>query len=126
MYNLFSAISTRWTAKMNGRTLYNTEASEKAVYPYNVVSIITNVPDFGFDNEEDENFLIQFNLFSENTEETEILKTYSLLKAAFDKYDLPVTGYTLVSLVRGPANLIREEKKWQLNVSYMIQLSKNL
>lgn len=121
MRELFDAIFTRWDAEMAARVLYNTEAIEEATFPYSVVSIITDNPDWTF-TEDFEDVLIQFNLFSDDPVCTEIGATFAALKAAFDKYDLVISDGTTISLERGPANLIRTEGVWQLNVSYKIKI----
>ena len=121
MINLFNAISTRWIAEMAARVLYNTEAVQEAAYPYTTVSVIHNEPDGTF-TEEWERYLIQFNLFSKTNTAEEVNLTFAALKAAFDKHDLVITGATTISLMRQAANLIRVEKVWQLNVSYLLEI----
>ncbi len=106
---------------MAARILYNTEAIEEAAYPYTTVSVINNEPEDTF-TEEGENYLIQFNLFSDTDTNEEVNLTFAALKAAFDKHDLVITDATTIRLMRQPANLIRVEGVWQLNVSYLLEI----
>ena len=109
---------------MAGRVLHNTEAPGEAVFPYGVMALVSNVPDWTF-GENFEDCLIQFNLFSENSLCTEIGLTYEALKTAFDFFDLVITGYETVSMVREVANLLKIEGVWQYNVSYRIVVQNN-
>lgn len=119
MIALFNAISTRWTAAMGGRALYNTDAPGETALPYTTVSLVANVADWTFD-EDFEDCLIQFNLFSDSETCEEIGLTFAALKTAFDKHDLDITGHETVSLERGNANLTHVEGVWQINVPYII------
>ncbi|KKN57514.1 hypothetical protein LCGC14_0561310 [marine sediment metagenome] len=109
---------------MAGRTLYNTEGDDEAVFPYATVSIVGGVADWTF-TEDFEDVLIQFNLFSETPACTEVGAAFTALKVAFDKHDLTIVGYETVSFERGNANLIRVDKKWQYIVTYMINIQKD-
>lgn len=121
---LFDAIDTRFTAAMGGRTLYNTEASDEATFPYVTISIVGNAADWTF-TEDFEDLLIQFNLFSETPACTEVGDTFEMLKSAFDKHDLTIAGYGTVSFERGNSNLVRIDKKWQYIVTYRIIIQKD-
>lgn len=121
---LFDAIDTRFTAAMGGRTLYNTEASDKATFPYVTMTIVGNAADWTF-TEDFEDVLIQFNLFSATPACTEVGDTFEMLKSAFDKHDLIIAGYGTVSFERGNANLVRIDKKWQYIVTYRIIIQKD-
>ncbi len=122
---LFDAIFTRWTAAMGGRTLYNTEGDDEATFPYSTVTLVGGVKgDEGF-LEDWRDILIQFNLFSETPACTEAGETFTALTAAFDKHDLIIAGWGTVSLVEGPSNLVRVDKKWQYIVTYRIQIQKD-
>ncbi len=124
MIELFDSIYARWVATMAGRVLYNTEAKGEAAFPYTVFSLVSDVPDWTF-TEDFEDYLVQFNLFSDASECTEIDTTFKALKAAFDKFDLVIVDHTTISLERGPANLIRVEGVWQMNVSYKMIMQVN-
>ena len=120
---LFDAIYDKFIAdgKYGLSALYNTEAGDKAVYPYGTFSLVGNRTDMTGDfGDDDEDCLIQFNLFDDDPKCTDINAAYKLLKAAFDKFDLVVAEHETVSLVKEVANLIRVEKVWQYNISFRI------
>lgn len=127
MQVLFEAIWDRYKATpLNGKLteLYNVEASPEAVFPYGVFS--TNiVPGVGEFDEDWEDCLIMFVLFSKEALATEICDAFEALKAAFDKYDLNVEGYEIISLIREPANMIRVEKIWQYSITYSLLIQKS-
>ncbi|KKM83303.1 hypothetical protein LCGC14_1310730 [marine sediment metagenome] len=121
---LFTAIYNRYLATTLAdkiTALYNTEADEEAVYPYGTFSLVSDVPDWTFD-ENFENCIIQFKLFSKADTCSEIIAAVVALKAAFDFFDLVVAGYSTISLTRMTGNLVRVEKVWQYNVSYRIEI----
>jgi len=120
MKTLFDAISARWTAIVGATPLYNTEADDEAPYPYGVVNIIDDTPDWTF-TEDSENIMFQFNIFSDADADTTLLAIFELVKTAFDKFDLVIAGVTTISLKRGPAYLQRVDGIWQVNVTYMIE-----
>lgn len=127
MTDLFVAIYTRYldTALASSLTaLHNTLAPEDAVFPYGVFSLISDVPDWTF-SENLENCLVQFNLFSNTVDATEICALFTLLKTAFDFFDLTIANYETVSLTRANSILTRVERVWQYNVTYRILLGKN-
>ncbi len=120
---LFDAIYTKFNddGSYGLTALYNTEADDAAVFPYAVFSIVSNQTDMsGNFDEDDENVLIQFNLFSDDPKSTVINAAYLALKNAFHKFDLVVADHNTVSLVKEVANLIRVEGVWQYNVSFRI------
>jgi len=125
MQVLFEAIYNRFVSegKFGLTELYNTEAPADAVFPYGVFSIPSNTPDWTF-TENFENFLIQFNLFSEKTLATEACEAFEALKTAFDFHDLVVVGYTPITMEREVANVIRVEKVWQYNITYRLLIQK--
>lgn len=126
MKAVFEAIYNRWLSqgKLGLTELYNTEADDKAVFPYGVFTTNITPEDPGF-GEQGENCLIMFVLFSEETLATEICEAFEALKLVFDKYDLAVAGYEPISLTREPANMIRVEGVWQYSVAYSLLIQKN-
>lgn len=128
MTDLFNAIYTYYltTSLSSSLTggLHNTEAKEDVSFPYGTFSIVSIVPDWTFD-ENLEDCLIQFNLFSNTVDATEVCSLFELLKTAFDFYDLTIANYETVSLVRENAILTRAEKIWQYSVTYRILLGKS-
>lgn len=121
---LFDALYARWVARMGTPLLYNTEADDEAVFPYGTFTLVGNTPDWTF-SEDFEDCFIQFNLFSETTTCEEASDLFEALKSAFDKFDLVVDGHETISLVRGVANLVRVDKKWQYIVNYELNIQKD-
>lgn len=127
MTDLFVAIMTRYDAVALSSSLtglWNTEAPQDAVFPYGVFQLISNVPEWQFE-EDFENILLQFNLFSKTSSPVQICALYTLLKTAFDFFDLTIANYETVSLIRENAILTRIENVWQYNVTYRIVMQKN-
>lgn len=128
MQDLFNAIYTYYLTTSLASSLtgdfYNTEAKEDVSFPYGTFSIVSVVPDWTF-TENLEYCLIQFNLFSNTVDATEVCNLFELLKTAFDFYDLAVDNYETVSMVRENAILTRVEKVWQYSVTYRILLGKS-
>lgn len=124
---LFNAIYNRYLATtLNDKitALYNTKADDEAVFPYGTFSLVSDIPEWTFD-ENFENCIIQFALFSEDDTCDEVLDAAVALKAAFDFFDLVVADHITVSLTRMVSNLTRIEKVWRYNVSYRILLQIN-
>ncbi|MCK5601958.1 hypothetical protein KAR91_08820 [Candidatus Pacearchaeota archaeon] len=132
MKNLFESIYAHYLTDPLSSSLtdlYNTEADDDSVYPYAVFSMISNVADFTFE-EDFEDVLIQFNLYSDTSSVEEISDLFELLKGdtslgeGFDFKDLNITDYGAVSLVRQNATLIKEEKIWGYSIVYEFKLEK--
>ena len=129
MKTLFQAIYARYLATALGSSaltgLYHVQAPPRAVFPYGTFDLIANTPDWTF-TEEFENCLLQFSLFSNvMSDSTQICDLFELLKTAFDKFDLVISGYTTISCVREPANLTKVEDVWQYTVTYRMYLEKD-
>ncbi len=126
MKTLFKAIYERWEAqeKLGLTELYDTEALADAVFPYGTFSLASDIADWTF-SDDFENCLVQFNLFSKTLDSAEVDSSFELLKAAFDKFDLIVVGYTIISLERESASRFKVEGIWQYNVVYRIYLQKD-
>lgn len=124
---LFDAIYDKFVADLKyGLTaLYNTEADDEAVYPYGIFSLVNNRTDMdgGFDAD-DEDCLIQFNLFDDDSKSTVINAAYKALKEAFHKFDLIIADHNMISLIKESANLLRVEKIWRYNVTFRILIQK--
>ena len=126
MTDLFAAIMVRYAdvslaSSLTG--LWNTEAPQNVVFPYGVFALISDVPDWTF-GEDIENCLLQFNLFSNESDPIQICVLFELLKTAFDFHGLTIDNYETISMVRENAILIRIEKVWQYNVNYRLLLGK--
>ncbi|KKL61387.1 hypothetical protein LCGC14_2195800 [marine sediment metagenome] len=132
MKTLFQAIYNHFiedplAASITG--LYNTSAPDKAVFPYIVFSLVTNIPDID-SSQQWENGLLQFNIFSSKKSPKEITDIYELLKGdtitgeGFDYFDLLIDDYDTVILERDSAILTQLDNKiWQYNVTYSFMLT---
>lgn len=132
--NLLAAIMAKTVASalstyVGGR-IYLDEALPGAVYPYVVLSIVSDTPEDTFSAYLDE-IMVQFSLFSVSRGATEITTMYSYLKALFDDAVLTVTGYTHIWMVRQNLATMLEEittaagaqtlKHWAADYSVMLQ-----
>lgn len=76
---------------ISGRLFLN-KASQAATFPYCVYFSVSDVDDLDF-SEEHEDFLIQFNIFSQNNSAVEAGALLETLKTMFDNCSLTVTGW---------------------------------
>ena len=129
MQDLFAAIMVRYADEavllsdsLTG--LWNTQAPQEVVFPYGVFALISDVPSWTF-SENLEDILLQFNLFSDESDPVEICALFELLKTAFDFHELAIDNYETIYMVRENAILTRLENVWQYNVIYRILLGKS-
>ena len=130
---LFSAIKTRFDATPNdfytamGGRLYFYEAEQGATYPYCVYQMISDAPEYYFNDERFEDFLIQFSIFDNDQSAVGITDDYEALKTHFDDVSLSVTGYTNVVFEREGARLVRNptDNVWQYSADYRVMCEKN-
>lgn len=104
--------------------LYPYEAKQNDTYPYGVYYLISDVPDHTFDADFEE-YLIQFNLFDDDSSVTDINTAYSALTTLYDDTTLSVTGYTNVYTKREFSYLTREEDIWNYMTQYRVFTQKN-
>ncbi len=123
MKAVFDAIFDKWTAdgKYGLTQMYNTVADDEAVFPYATMSLISNVPDWSF-TENSEDCLIQFNIFDDDPQCTDISAVYKAIKKAFHKFNLYIEGYETISLVKDIANLTQVEGVWQYNILFRLTI----
>ena len=99
MNSLFKAIWNRFATTtgsgfyndISGR-MYHNKASQGATFPYCVYFSVSDIDDLDF-TEEHEDFLIQFNIFSQNNSAVEAGDLLETLKTMFDNCSLTVTGW---------------------------------
>lgn len=110
-----------------GGRLHFTEAPQGSAYPYGVYHLISNVPSwiFGTDENTMENYIIQFNLYSEKNSSTDINTAFLALTTLYDWCDLDVDGYSHIYMKREINNLTRENDIWNYFVQYRIEVQKN-
>ena len=76
---------------ISGR-MYHNKAPQGATFPYCVYFSVSDVDDLDF-TEEHEDFLIQFNIFSQNNSAVEAGDLLETLKTMFDNCSLTVTDW---------------------------------
>jgi len=121
---LFTAIYNRYSASSLSASLsdmYHTRAPADAVFPYAVLSLISQRPDWTF-TENYENCLIQFSLFNKESSFSAVGDEVDLLKGLYDFFDLLVTYFSTISFVRETVHMLRIESVWQYIVTYRILL----
>jgi len=99
MNSLFTAIYDRFSSTtgsgfyndLSGR-MYLNNAPQETAFPYCVYFSVTDYDDLDF-TEEHEDFLIQFNVFSENNSAAEAGNLLESLKTMFDNCSLTVTDW---------------------------------
>jgi hypothetical protein len=129
MIEIFEAISDHYNAdplSVSDLTgIHLIEAPPETDYPYLVVGLVSNVPDFTF-TEDQEELLIQFEIHSDNSSIRQVLEIFDLLKGdvqageGFDFLDLAINDHVTVSFVRGPAVPLRKDGVWTLVVTYTL------
>lgn len=130
-YEIFSEDSGELYDAVGGR-LYKGRAPEGAEYPYIVYQIVSNAPDKTF-NEDYEETLIQFSIFSAAAGSTEIEDLYADLIALFDEKEMTISGETLIWMRRQNAVQMIEDhtvssqgsnpatvKVWAYHVDYAV------
>ncbi|MBA7553524.1 hypothetical protein ES705_46116 [subsurface metagenome] len=130
MQVLFESIWSKYDKDTNGLKtaidgMYFTEAPQGQTYPYGVYHLISNVPSWTFDADM-ENYIIQFNLYSENSSSTEVNTAFTALTTLYDWCDdLNTSGYSNIYMKRELSNLTRESDIWNYFVQYRIEVQKS-
>lgn len=92
IYNHFSATTTTgFYNDISGR-LYLNVAPQETTFPYCVYFSVSDIDELDFSDEQ-EDFLIQFNIFSQNNSALEAGNLLESLKTMFDNCDLTVTDW---------------------------------
>ena len=78
--------------ELDGR-LHFSEAPQGSAYPYGVYHLISDVPSWTFDADM-ENYLIQFNLYDDDSSSADVNTAFSALTTLYDWCDLSVSGYS--------------------------------
>ena len=107
MNSLFQAVYNRFSSTtgsgfyndVSGR-MYLGHASQGATFPYCVYFSVTDGNDLDFSDER-EDFLLQFNIFSQNNSSFEAGNLLESLKTMFDNCSLTVTGWRHLQFQRG-------------------------
>ena len=136
MKNLATALYAKiagsaFSTSIGGR-LYQARAPQGVTWPYAVFYIIHDRPDNTF-QENLEDALVQFSLFSKAPETTEIEDIVTNLKALYDNCLLAITGNTHIMMNRQGANLTSVPadteagtgEYWQYDVDFEVIMQRN-
>lgn len=107
IYGRLSAITNDLNTDIAGR-MYKDVADQGAAYPHVIVSMISDVPDKTF-TEDYEDVYVQFSLFSNTSDSTEVENMYSHLKELYDECQIAPTGSDLVWMRRANATRIDDD-----------------
>ncbi|MBA7543799.1 hypothetical protein ES705_36139 [subsurface metagenome] len=134
MQVLFNSIYAKFKEGSTGTgTLYDlldshlhfSEAPQGTAYPYGVYHLITNVPSWTFDADM-ENYIIQFNLFDDDSSSTVINTAFKALTKEYDWCDdLNTSGYSNIYMKRELSSLTRESDTWNYMIQYRIEVQKS-
>jgi len=137
MKALYTAIYSKFTAEVAGAhnsfytaiggRLYFAEAPQGATFPYCVYSMISNTPEYFFNDELYEEFLIQFSLFDQDSSAGDIGTNVGYLKSLFDDCSITVASYGHLLFEREMGRLLRDAENniWHYAVDYNVILEKD-
>ena len=125
MNDLFKGIYAKYKSNTGAGTLYadltgglhNTVVPQNTAYPYAAFYLISNVPHWTFDATM-ENSIIQFSIFNDDSDVSDIGDLYKELTDLYDWADLTLDNYHSVFLRRESSNLTKNEEIWQYIVDY--------
>ena len=127
MKELFDAVLAHYNTASIPLQLYNTQADDKAEFPYAVVQVVVGgTADVASNKHFTEDWLIQFNLFDDAPDMAALLEAYALLIAAFDFGSLTIAGHTFLSCTRPPGSTrqTKVDGVWQINVESLVKARK--
>ncbi len=131
MEELFTGMMTKFNASTSdsfyvsvGGRLYNTFAPQPTVYPYAVFFLVSDVPEFRFGQEIQDDIVLQFNLFSDDNDGVEINNMHQYLKTFWDDSTFTITGFNNLYFIRTNGFLLRDEERsvWQYAVEYEVMI----
>jgi hypothetical protein len=107
--------------------MYNTEAEKGLQDDYIVFSLPSGVPEYWFNDEQVDDIIIQFNIFSIKNADTDIQTIFTNLKNVYNNTTLTVSGYTFFKMELIFYQLTRPplENTYQYTVQYLVQMEKN-
>ena len=125
LFNKFSGSTGAGSLYVSlGGRLHPIEAPQGSAYPYGVYHLISDVPEYTF-NETIENAIIQFNLFDDDNSATDINTDFTALTTLYDWATIAITGYTSVYMKRELSYLVREFDVWNYMIQYRLVFQKN-
>ena len=104
--------------------LHFAEAPQGTAYPYGVYHLISDVPSWTFDADM-ENYLIQFNLYDDDSSPTDINTAFKALTDLYDWCDLNTSGYSNIYMKREISNLTKESDIWNYFIQYRVEIQKD-
>lgn len=111
---------------ISGRFYFN-NAPQESVFPYCVCFSVDDINDLDF-SDEHEDFLLQFNIFTQNSSHLEAGELLESLKTMFDNCSLTVTGWNHLEFKRNnviPNNDFSQEPPIQgYSIDYDILLER--
>lgn len=112
---------------LNGQ-LFNTYAPRGTQYPYAVFSLVSDVPDWTFTDDE-ERIVVQFSIFDNSESALNVCQYFSDLDAIYHEAILTLADYECIYCFREMSHLLREEEVeggiWHYVIQYRILLQKN-
>ena len=131
MNELFKGIYTKYKSSTGAGSLYadltgglhNTAVPQGTAYPYAAFYLISNVPHWTFDATM-ENSIVQFSIFDDDSNVSDIGDLYKELTDLYDWTDLTLDNYSSVFLKRESSNLLKNEDVWQYVISYRTEIQK--
>ena len=102
---------------------YIIQQLQGTVYPYAAFYLISNVPHWTFDATM-ENSIVQFSIFDDDSNVSDIGDLYKELTDLYDWTDLTLDNYSSVFLKRESSNLLKNEDVWQYVISYRTEIQK--
>lgn len=129
---LFEGFKTLWDANFTGsdalaNKLFLHEAPQSEDHPFAVYYLISGVPDYWFNDEQFEEYVVQVSIFSDDWSSSNVTDYFNDVAAAVDDAALTVTGYTTHKVERENSQLLRDSDNamWHYLVQYRILLEKN-
>ena len=119
IYNKFTATTTGFYNDVSGR-MYLYKAPQDAPFPYCVYFPVSDLNDVDFSDETEE-FLVQFNVFSQSNSATEAGTLLASLKTLYDDCDLTVTGWRHLEFSRGTVYPLNNYDKETTTYGYAVE-----
>lgn len=124
IYNKALTGSNTFKTAVNSR-FYFFMAPQNTTFPYATYDFVVNTYDNQF-NEDFEEFVVQFSIFSQSTSSSEAGDIYGYLTTLFDWCSLTITGYSLVEMKRmsTTTDYFSDDTVWMYTVDYKVWMKK--
>lgn len=104
--------------------LHREKAPEGTQMPYGVIRNVNKSP-FPTFTEDSEDFIVQFDIYDNDSKWSVIDNIVDKLETCFDDCVLTVTGYTCIHMTRGPGFPMIEDGMYRYSVRYTCLIEKN-